>query len=143
MNNCKKYKSLDDALVAWQIENGKVYSKNIPTLNEAIMFMEWLFEDDGTDMVNSPKHYKLADGRDLQDIFWEVSSYGAAYFCKFNAAKYDFRRGKKDLAPISEDVAKADWYIKDVCKHTGHSYSEIRSAVDEILDKAYSVKKRV
>lgn len=141
MQNCKRFKNLDDAVTAFKVECGNVYSpKLFASIEEANEFMKWLFDDDGMDYVNSPKQYKLADGRDLQDIFWEVSQYGSAYFCIFNSAKYEFRKGKKELAPPEEDMMKSDWYIKDVIKRTNHPYSEIRGKVDEILDRAYSVK---
>lgn len=137
MQNCKKFKTAKGALCAWGLENE---GASISTVEGAKAFIEWLFKDDGVDYVNSPKQYKLADGRYLQDIFWEVSSYGALYFSLYNASKYEFRKGKKEIAPPEEDMQKADWYIKDVVKRTNHPYSEIRGRVDEILDRAYSVK---
>lgn len=139
MQNCKKFKTHDEAINAWT-ERRKIFFNPLQTIDDAMDFIRWLYEDDGCDYVNSPKQYKLADGRDLQDIFWEVSQYGAMYFSVFNSCKYEFRRGKKEIAPPEEDMKKSNWYINDIVKRTKHPYDEIRAKVDDILNKAYSVR---
>lgn len=90
--------------------------------------------------VNHPSHYKLADGRDLQDIFWEYSEEGTAYFCIFNAVKYGFRAGNKDIAPEDQDLKKKDWYIKNCAERTGLPEDKIRKVVDSLIASANSVQ---
>lgn len=89
--------------------------------------------------VNHPSHYKLADGRDLQDIFWDYSEEGTAYFCIYNAVKYGFRAGKKDIAPEDQDLKKKDWYIHNCAEHTGLPEDKIRKLVDSLIANANTV----
>lgn len=67
------------------------------------------------DMVNHPKHYKLANGMESKDVVQLVltpEEYKG--WCKGNALKYQFRAGKKDPAKIKEDYEKAVWFLTEL-----------------------------
>ena len=67
------------------------------------------------DMVNSPPHYKLANGMETKEILKQLltpEEYRG--WCKGNALKYQFRAGKKDPSKESEDYCKAQWFLNEL-----------------------------
>ena len=140
MLNCNKFKNLNDALKGFAEYKRNTIEMCGGELPVDLSFGAWLYMEDDTDAVNHPKHYKLADGRDLLDLFWEYSEGGAIYFCVFNAAKYGFRSGKKDIAPEDEDKRKMDFYVKNCAEHSGFSIEQIQHFVDHFIATANSAK---
>lgn len=64
------------------------------------------------DKVNHPSHY--TDGQ------FEVIELTEMYsFVLGNAIKYICRAGKKEGSPESEDLAKAQWYLRRACNDDG------------------------
>ena len=64
------------------------------------------------DLVNHPKHYKLANGIEAIDLMEMTST--PPEFCghlRNNALKYIIRAGKKDPSKFVEDLDKAIWYL--------------------------------
>lgn len=65
------------------------------------------------EMVNHPKHYIDADGKECIDCMIDEFGLKAVLnFCQCNRYKYLFRAGKKEGNSKEQDIAKAEWYYK-------------------------------
>ncbi len=71
--------------------------------------------DEHSDMVNSPKHYKLSNGMEsIEVIKATLTKEEYLGWCKGNALKYHFRAGKKDPDKIVEDYRKSAFYTNEI-----------------------------
>ena len=62
--------------------------------------------------VNHPKHYNNYDVEVIDMMEKIFGPYQTAVFCKLNAYKYRMRVGTKPNTPVTEDLAKEQWYLK-------------------------------
>ena len=84
-------------------------SENIPSAN----FSPEDFEPEPEeDVVNHPKHYKLANGVEAIDLM-EMTSTAPEFVghLRNTALKYIIRAGYKDPSKYVQDLDKAKWYI--------------------------------
>lgn len=86
-----------------------------------------------TDMVNSPSHYRLKDGKEVIDF---IEAFGAGPgFTLGNALKYLARAGKKFADKTDEDRKKADWYVKRLVNETKLPIVAVQTMIDGLLVK--------
>lgn len=58
--------------------------------------------------INHPEHY---GGDTPYEVIKVLEAWGITNFCLGNSIKYIARCGKKDSAPVLEDLKKARWYL--------------------------------
>ena len=86
-----------------------------------------------TDMVNSPSHYRLKDGKEVIDF---IEEFGAGPgFTLGNALKYLARAGKKFADKTDEDRKKADWYVNRLVAETKLPIVAVQTMIDGLLVK--------
>jgi hypothetical protein len=79
------------------------------------MYEDDLEFDDLTSDPVSPAHYKMrtADGFEIQTIDFiraVLGNAGTMAYCTGSAIKYLSRAGKKQGAPVAQDLRKAAWF---------------------------------
>jgi hypothetical protein len=79
------------------------------------MYEDDLEFDDLTSDPVSPAHYKMrtADGFEIQTIDFiraVLGDVGTVAYCTGSAIKYLSRAGKKQGAPVAQDLRKAAWF---------------------------------
>lgn len=107
------HKVIKEENLGEDIEDIRIKPEPIPS--EAITPADFSFLGDDEpeeDLVNHPKHYKLANGIEAIDLMEMTST--PPEFCghlRNNALKYIIRAGKKDPSKFVEDLDKAIWYL--------------------------------
>lgn len=85
------------------------------------------------EMVNSPTHYRLNDGKEVIDYLEEFGL--GPSFTLGNALKYLARAGKKFEDKTTEDIKKSEWYINRLAKETNLPVFAIRVMVEGLLSR--------
>lgn len=93
------------------IEDIRIKPEPIPSENIYADFSPEDFEPE-EDVVNHPKHYKLANGVEAIDLM-EMTSTAPEFvgLLRNTALKYIIRAGYKDPSKYVQDLDKAKWYI--------------------------------
>ena len=115
---------------------GKVYSewKGSPTDAE----LAQTAEDMKPDNVNHPTHYTSGCGFECIEMMEMVFGKEAVIdFCVVNAFKYIWRHEQKNG---TEDIAKAEWYLKYACKLTEGGLRRHQTAIDKMTDHIEKLK---
>lgn len=82
--------------------------------------------------IDNADYYRLPCGRYLEDfIFSRTLS-----FAEGSALKYLWRAGKKDGESAEKDLAKAEHYIKFICRHSPYGASRVREVLREMVIEA-------
>ena len=77
-------------------------------------YMQRMADGPQTDMVNSPPHYNQGEIECIDAIEAALGPEGFRAYCRGNSIKYLWRaelKHKSQTKEISEDWAKANWYI--------------------------------
>lgn len=82
--------------------------------------MRMITKDELTDNINHPAHYE-AGGYECEKVMEAVFGKEAvAVWSKLNAFKYLWRCDHKQTEP-TEDIEKAEWYLKNYIRLIGES----------------------
>lgn len=95
------------------IEDIRIKTEPIPSTNITPADFSFLGDDEPEeDVVNHPKHYKLASGVEAIDLM-EMTSTAPEFVghLRNTALKYIIRAGYKDPSKYVQDLDKAKWYI--------------------------------
>lgn len=95
------------------IEDIRIKPEPIPSTNITPADFSFLGDDEPEeDVVNHPKHYKLANGIEAIDLM-EMTSTAPEFVghLRNTALKYIIRAGYKDPSKYVQDLDKAKWYI--------------------------------
>lgn len=95
------------------IEDIRIKPEPIPSTNITPADFSFLGDDEPEeDVVNHPKHYKLASGVEAIDLM-EMTSTAPEFVghLRNTALKYIIRAGYKDPSKYVQDLDKAKWYI--------------------------------
>ena len=89
--------------------------------------------EDSREMVNSPAHYRLKDGKEVIDY---IEDFGLGpSFTLGNAVKYLARAGRKFEDKTDEDIKKAEWYMNRLSAETKLPVKVVEVMVLGILEK--------
>ena len=80
-------------------------------------------ENGDYEYVNHPQHYNNYDVEVIDMMEKIFGPYQTAVFCKLNAYKYRMRVGTKPNTPVTEDLAKEQWYLK--------KYRELKGKIED------------
>lgn len=90
------------------------------------------------DPVNHPSHYTSGCGFECIEMMEMVFGKEAVIdYCVVNAFKYIWRHKQKNG---SEDIAKAEWYLKYACKLTEGGLRRHLTAIDKMTDHIEKLK---
>lgn len=95
------------------IEDIRIKPEPIPSTDVTPADFSFLGDDEPEeDVVNHPKHYKLANGIEAIDLM-EMTSTAPEFVghLRNTALKYIIRAGYKDPSKYVQDLDKAKWYI--------------------------------
>ncbi len=98
-----------------------------------------------SEQVNHPNHYNIPGRKECIDEF--VENYGMEYtiiWSIITADKYLYRAGIKEGNSISQDLAKAEWYLnwaEDKLNNERWSLEIIREMSNYILPLKNTIKK--
>ena len=95
-------------------------------------------EDTKPDTVNHPTHYTSGCGFECIEMMEMVFGKEAVIdFCVVNAFKYIWRHKQKNG---TEDIAKAEWYLKYACKLTEGGLRRHLTAINKMTDHIEKLK---
>ena len=90
------------------------------------------------DNVNHPAHYTTGCGFECIEMMEMVFGKEAVHdFCTLNAFKYIWRHRQKGG---TEDIAKAEWYLKYACKLTEGGLRRHLTAINKMTDHIEKLK---
>lgn len=107
------HKVIEEDNLGEDIEDIRVKPITIPNDIPSADFSNEDFEPEPEeDVVNHPKHYKLANGVETIDLM-EMTSTAPEFVghLRNTALKYIIRAGHKDPSKFVEDLDKAKWYL--------------------------------
>ena len=95
-------------------------------------------EDMKPDNVNHPAHYTIGCGFECIEMMEMVFGKEAVIdYCVVNAFKYIWRHKQKNG---TEDIAKAEWYLKYACKLTEGGLRRHLTAINKMTDHIEKLK---
>ena len=95
-------------------------------------------EDMKPDTVNHPAHYTTGCGFECIEMMEMVFGKEAVIdYCVVNAFKYIWRHKQKNG---TEDIAKAEWYLKYACKLTEGGLRRHLTAINKMTDHIEKLK---
>ena len=95
-------------------------------------------EDMKPDTVNHPTHYTSGCGFECIEVMEMVFGKEAVIdYCVVNAFKYIWRHKQKNG---TEDIAKAEWYLKYACKLTEGGLRRHLTAINKMTDHIEKLK---
>ena len=115
--------------------------KGYPMWERMLTELSQTAEDMKPDTVNHPTHYTSGCGFECIEMMEMVFGKEAVIdYCVVNAFKYIWRHKQKNG---TEDIAKAEWYLKYACKLTEGGLRRHLTAIDKMTDHIEKLKGEV
>ena len=115
-----------------------VDNKGYPMWERMLTELSQTAEDMKPDTVNHPTHYTSGCGFECIEMMEMVFGKEAVIdYCVVNAFKYIWRHEQKNG---TEDIAKAEWYLKYACKLTEGGLRRHLTAIDKMTDHIKKLK---
>ena len=112
--------------------------KGYPMWERMLTELSQTAEDMKPDTVNHPAHYTTGCGFECIEMMEMVFGKEAVIdFCVVNAFKYLWRHKQKNG---TEDIAKAEWYLKYACKLTEGGLRRHLTAINKMTDHIAKLK---
>ena len=115
--------------------------KGYPMWERMLTELSQTAEDMKPDTVNHPAHYTTGCGFECIEMMEMVFGKEAVIdYCVVNAFKYIWRHKQKNG---TEDIAKAEWYLKYACKLTEGGLRRHLTAINKMTDHIEKLKGEV
>ena len=112
--------------------------KGYPMWERMLTELSQTAEDMKPDTVNHPTHYTSGCGFECIEMMEMVFGKEAVIdYCVVNAFKYIWRHKQKNG---TEDIAKAEWYLKYACKLTEGGLRRHLTAINKMTDHIEKLK---
>ena len=112
--------------------------KGYPMWERILTELSQTAEDMKSDTVNHPTHYTTGCGFECIEMMEMVFGKEAVIdYCVVNAFKYIWRHKQKNG---TEDIAKAEWYLKYACKLTEGGLRRHLTAINKMTDHIAKLK---
>ena len=112
--------------------------KGYPMWERILTELSQTAEDVKPDPVNHPAHYTSGCGFECIEMMEMVFGKEAVIdYCVVNAFKYIWRHKQKNG---TEDIAKAEWYLKYACKLTEGGLRRHQTAINKMTDHIEKLK---
>ena len=112
--------------------------KGYPMWERMLTELSQTAEDMKPDTVNHPTHYTSGCGFECIEVMEMVFGKEAVIdFCVVNAFKYIWRHKQKNG---TEDITKAEWYLKYACKLTEGGLRRHLTAINKMTDHIEKLK---